>query len=49
MFEIVDADCMDDNMDELAEKADVIFTATPQGLCSSLSQKKFCLRQRSLI
>ena len=36
MFEIVDADCMDDNMDELAEKADVIFTATPQGLCSSL-------------
>ncbi len=36
MFEIVDAKCMDDNMEELAEKVDVIFTATPQGLCASL-------------
>ena len=36
MFEIVDAKCLDDNMDELARKADVIFTATPQGLCASL-------------
>ncbi|MGN0368773.1 MAG: N-acetyl-gamma-glutamyl-phosphate reductase, partial [Wujia sp.] len=36
MFELVDATCMDDNMDELAKKADVIFTATPQGLCASL-------------
>lgn len=36
MFEIVDAKCMDDNMEELADRADVIFTATPQGLCASL-------------
>ncbi|MCR5702172.1 MAG: N-acetyl-gamma-glutamyl-phosphate reductase [Lachnospiraceae bacterium] len=36
MFEIVDDKCLDDNMDELASKADVIFTATPQGLCASL-------------
>ena len=36
MFQIVDAKCMDDNMDELAGRADVIFTATPQGLCASL-------------
>lgn len=36
MFQIVDAKCMDDNMDELAEQIDVIFTATPQGLCASL-------------
>lgn len=36
MFQLVDATCMDDNMEELAEKADVIFTATPQGLCASL-------------
>ncbi len=35
-FELVDAKCMDDNMEELAEKVDVIFTATPQGLCASL-------------
>ena len=36
MFQIVDAKCMDDNMDALADAADVIFTATPQGLCASL-------------
>ena len=36
MFQIVDAKCMDDNMEELAKQADVIFTATPQGLCASL-------------
>jgi N-acetyl-gamma-glutamyl-phosphate reductase len=36
MFEIVDNVCMDDNMEELAERVDVIFTATPQGLCASL-------------
>ena len=36
MFQIVDAKCMDDNMDELADQVDVIFTATPQGLCASL-------------
>ncbi len=36
MFQIVDAKCMDDNMEELADQGDVIFTATPQGLCASL-------------
>ncbi|MGN0383592.1 MAG: N-acetyl-gamma-glutamyl-phosphate reductase [Eubacterium sp.] len=36
MFQIVDAKCMDDNMVELADAVDVIFTATPQGLCASL-------------
>lgn len=36
MFQLVDAKCMDDNMEELAKKVDVIFTATPQGLCGSL-------------
>ena len=36
MFQLVDAVCMDDNMDELAKQVDVIFTATPQGLCASL-------------
>ena len=35
-FKLVDAKCMDDNMDELAKECDVIFTATPQGLCASL-------------
>ena len=35
-FKLVDAKCMDDNMEALADEVDVIFTATPQGLCSSL-------------
>lgn len=35
-FQLVDAKCMDDNMAALAEQVDVIFTATPQGLCASL-------------
>ncbi len=36
MFRIADAACMDENMEELAKQADVIFTATPQGFCASL-------------
>lgn len=36
MFQIVDDKCLDDNMEELADAVDVIFTATPQGLCASL-------------
>ena len=36
MFEIVDAKCMDDNMEELAEQVDVIFTATPQGFLAGV-------------
>ena len=36
MFELVDEVCMNENMEELSKRADVIFTATPQGLCASL-------------
>ena len=36
MFKLVDAKCMDDNMEQLANEVDVIFSATPQGLCASL-------------
>ena len=36
LFQIVDDACMDDNMEELAGQVDVIFTATPQGLCASM-------------
>ena len=35
-FQLVDANCMYDNMEVLADQVDVIFTATPQGLCASL-------------
>lgn len=36
MFKLVEDVCRDDNMEELASQVDVIFTATPQGLCASL-------------
>jgi N-acetyl-gamma-glutamyl-phosphate reductase len=36
MFQIVDAKCLDDNIEELSRRADVIFTATPQGYLSGL-------------
>ncbi|MCF0136287.1 MAG: N-acetyl-gamma-glutamyl-phosphate reductase [Lachnospiraceae bacterium] len=36
LFKVVDAKCLDDNMEELAKQADVIFTATPQGFCASV-------------
>ena len=35
-FELVDASCMEDQMETMADQVDVIFTATPQGLCASL-------------
>ncbi len=44
MFQIVDAKCMDDNMEELAKQVDVIFTATPQGFCASLMNEDILSR-----
>lgn len=35
-FKIINDRCLDDNMNDLADEVDVIFTATPQGFCSSL-------------
>lgn len=46
MFQIVDAACMDDNMEELAGQVDVIFTATPQGLCASLIKEEILSRAK---
>ena len=36
MFRLVENVCKADNIDELANEVDVIFTATPQGFCSSI-------------
>jgi len=44
MYKLTDGKCMDDNMNELAEQVDVIFTATPQGLCSSMVDKNILSR-----
>ena len=40
MFEVVEDSCLDDNMDALAKKADVIFTATPQGFLASVMSEE---------
>ena len=36
MFKLVDERCLGDDFPKLCDEADVIFTATPQGLCSNL-------------
>ncbi len=36
MFELVENVCQGEDLDALADAVDVIFTATPQGLCASL-------------
>ena len=46
MFRIVNAECLDDNMEELAEKADVIFTATPQGFCASMMKEEILTKTK---
>ncbi len=46
MFRIVDAECLDDNLEELAEKADVIFTATPQGFCALMMKEEILAKTK---
>ena len=40
MFQFVEDECLEDNIEELANQADVIFMATPQGLCASLLKEE---------
>lgn len=40
MFQLVEDVCKGEDMDELASQVDVIFTATPQGLCGSLVREE---------
>lgn len=46
MFQIVEDKCLDDNMEELSKAVDVIFTATPQGLCASLVNEDILSRAK---
>lgn len=46
MFKLVENVCRDDNLEELAAQADVVFTATPQGLCASLVNDGILSRTR---
>ena len=45
-FRLVDAKCLDDNLEQLVEQVDVVFTATPQGLCSALVTEDVLSRVR---
>lgn len=49
MFKLVDAKCMDDNMEQLANEVDVIFTATPQGLCASLVNDEILSKTKIIV
>ena len=46
MFRIVEERCLDDNMEALSKEVDVIFTATPQGLCASLVNEEILSRTK---
>lgn len=41
MFELVEGACMDDNIDELVDQVDVVFTATPQGFLASVMKEEY--------
>lgn len=41
MFEIVEGSCLDDNLDGLVRRADVVFTATPQGFLASVMKEEY--------
>lgn len=43
-FRLVEADCQDDNFEELVNQVDVVFTATPQGFCASQISEKVLQR-----
>lgn len=47
-FKIIDATCVDGQMEELSKQVDVIFTATPQGYCSSIVNENI-LSQTNII
>ncbi len=46
MFELVENVCQGEDLDALADAVDVIFTATPQGLCASLVSEDILKRTK---
>ena len=46
MFELVEDSCFDDNIEELAEQVDVIFTATPQGYLGGILTEELLKKAR---
>ena len=48
MFELIEGECLDDNIGELVKQADVVFTATPQGFLASVMKEEY-LKQAKFI
>ena len=46
MFELVEDKCLDDNIEELADQVDVIFTATPQGYLGGILNEELLKKTR---
>lgn len=41
MFQIVEGECLDDQIGELSDQVDVVFTATPQGYLASVMKEEY--------
>ena len=41
MFQLIEGNCLDDNIEELVKQADVVFTATPQGFLASVMKEAY--------
>ncbi len=48
MVQLVDNNCLEDDMEELAKQVDVIFTATPQGLCASFIKEEILAQAKGI-
>ncbi len=46
MFELVEGDCLDDQIGELVDQVDVVFTATPQGYLASVMKEAYLEKAR---
>ena len=46
MFNLVDEECLDDDLESMADEVDVIFTATPQGYLSKVLTEEILSRTR---
>ena len=46
MLTLADEECLDEDMDRLADEADVIFTATPQGYCAGIVNDEILKKTR---
>lgn len=46
MFQLVEGSCLDDQLDQLVDEVDVVFTATPQGYLASVMKEEYLEKAR---